>query len=197
MADPNGNPAMKNLSDARLPPAVARRDWLQPLAPRARFTLRGDAAALAAAGSAFGLALSVEPCRAVATATRSALWLGPDEQLLIGLESDTAAIRASLEAALAGLPHSLVDVSHRQTALEISGPNAADILNGASPLDLSLEAFPVGMCTRTLLDKSDIVLWRTRSDAFHIEVWRSFTDYVASLLSEIGREFHPGGDRAA
>jgi sarcosine oxidase, subunit gamma len=196
MADPIGNPAPRNLSERRLPPPVARRDWLQPLAPRARFTLRGGATAQEAAGRAFGLPLPTEPCRSSAGGTRAALWLGPDEQLLIGLESDTAALRTALEAALAGIPHSLVDVSHRQTALEISGPHAADILNGASPLDLSIETFPVGMCTRTVLDKSDIVLWRTRSDAFHIEVWRSFTDYVASLLGEIGREFHAGGDPA-
>jgi sarcosine oxidase subunit gamma len=73
--------------------------------------------------------------------------------------------------------------------LEIAGADAERHLNGGCPLDLDLQSFPVGMCTRTLLDKSDIVLWRTHEDVFHIEVWRSFTDYVAALLSEIAREF--------
>jgi sarcosine oxidase, subunit gamma len=55
---------------------------------------------------------------------------------------------------------------------------------------LDLGEFPVGMCTRTVLAKADIVLWRIRDDAFHLEVWRSFAGYVTGLLSEIAREFH-------
>jgi heterotetrameric sarcosine oxidase gamma subunit len=34
-------------------------------------------------------------------------------------------------------------------------------------------------------------LWRTREDAFHLEVWRSFADYVGGLLHEIAGEFNP------
>jgi sarcosine oxidase subunit gamma len=78
-----------------------------------------------------------------------------------------------------------VDISHRQFALEVSGPNAATILNGACPLDLDVSEFPVGMCTRTVLAKADIVLWRKREDVFHLEVWRSFAGYVSGILTEI------------
>jgi len=46
----------------------------------------------------------------------------------------------------------------------------------------------VGMCTRTVLGKADIVLWRTGPDSFHVEVWRSFADYVARFLTEAARE---------
>jgi len=45
------------------------------------------------------------------------------------------------------------------------------------------------MCTRTVFAKAEIVLWRTAPDAFRIEVWRSFTDYVARLLGEAAREY--------
>ena len=64
------------------------------------------------------------------------------------------------------------------------------MLSGACPLDLDLRAFPVGMCTRTVLAKADIVLWRTGQDTFHLEVWRSFAAYVSGLLGEIAREFY-------
>jgi sarcosine oxidase subunit gamma len=43
---------------------------------------------------------------------------------------------------------------------------------------LGLIAFPIGMCTRTLFGKAEIVLWRTGEAQFHIEVWRSFAGYV-------------------
>ena len=65
------------------------------------------------------------------------------------------------------------------------------MLNAGCPLDLDLAEFPVGMCTRTVFAKADIVLWRTRADAFHLEVWRSFAGYVAGLLAEIATEFYP------
>ena len=94
-----------------------------------------------------------------------------------------------LERALSSYPHSLVDVSHRQVALEISGSQAATILAGACPLDLDLGQFPVNMCTRTVLAKAEIVLWRTAPEVFHLEVWRSFLSYTQDLLNELGREF--------
>jgi sarcosine oxidase subunit gamma len=56
-------------------------------------------------------------------------------------------------------------------------------------LDLDVRAFAVGMCTRTVFAKAEIVLWRTAADVFRLEVWRSFTDYVASFLDEVVREY--------
>jgi sarcosine oxidase subunit gamma len=56
---------------------------------------------------------------------------------------------------------------------------------------LDLSAFPVGMCTRTVFAKADIVLWRTTETVFHVEVWRSFAGYVTGLMSEIAAEFYP------
>jgi sarcosine oxidase, subunit gamma len=38
------------------------------------------------------------------------------------------------------------------------------------------------MCTRTMYDKAEIVLWRRAPDRFHLEVWRSFARYVEGLL---------------
>jgi sarcosine oxidase subunit gamma len=82
-------------------------------------------------------------------------------------------------------------VSHRQFALEVSGPHAEVILRGACPLDLDISGFPVGACTRTVLAKADITLWRTAEHTFHVEVWRSFAGYVGGLIIEIARELYP------
>ena len=56
-------------------------------------------------------------------------------------------------------------------------------------LDLDLAAYPVGMCSRTLFAKAEIVLWRTGENVFHIEVWRSFADYLWRYLVQAGVEF--------
>ena len=167
----------------RRPPAMAPTDWLKPLPPAGRWVLHGAPAARALAAPAWGVAFSEEACRAVVAGPRATLWLGADGE-------SHAAVAPSLERALAAEPHALVDVSHRQFALEISGPHAATLLSAACPLDLDLRAFPVGMCTRTVLAKADIVLWRTGQTTFHLEAWRSFAAYVSGLLGEIAHEFY-------
>jgi sarcosine oxidase, subunit gamma len=163
-------------------------DWLRTLPPATRFILQGGPAARAAVGEAFGVPLAESPCRANSADNRAALWLGPDERLLLGPAGDTQILAAGLEAALSGIAHSLVDVSQRQVAMQLRGPHACAILGSGCPLDLDLTEFPAGMCTRTLFGKADIVLWRTGDAEFHLEVWRSFSDYVLGCLQEAARD---------
>ena len=170
----------------RRAPQITACALVRTLPPATRYILRGGPQGMTAAGTALGLTISQAACRAATNGSVAALWLGPDEQLLIGPES--ADLAATLQPALRSLSHSLVEVSHRQIALEISGPHATNVLNAGCPLDLDLSAFPVGMCTRTVLTKAEIVLWRTDETVFHVEVWRSFASYVTELLAEIARE---------
>src|ERR1700722_7625217 len=113
-----------------------------------RLSLRGGPQVLAAASDAFSLSLPLEPCRAAEGDARAALWLGPDEQLLLVQQSDWDETLLALTRRLAGLPHSLVDISQRQVALQVAVPHVADILSAGCPLDLHPDAFPIGMCTR-------------------------------------------------
>lgn len=159
---------------------------LHMLTPAARFILQGGTAARRAAGGAFGVELPEEACRANAAGDRAALWLGPDEHLLLAPAGDAAAVAARLASALAGIPHSLVDVSQRQVAMRVSGSDASELLNSGCPLDLDVAAFPPGMCTRTLIGKAEAVLWRKAAAEYHLEVWRSFAGYVVDWLREAG-----------
>jgi sarcosine oxidase, subunit gamma len=147
-----------------------------------RLILRGGQQVAAAAAETLGFGLPVQACRAAVSVGRAALWLGPDEWLVLAPKSDTVA--HDLAQALQGQAHSLVDVSHRQVAIRISGPAAASLLNAGCPLDLHVDVFPVGTCTRTLLGKTAIVLWRRKEDSFHIEVARSFARYLRDFLGE-------------
>jgi sarcosine oxidase subunit gamma len=145
-----------------------------------RWILRGAAET---AGSAFGLDLPTRINCATTGSDRAALKLGPDEWLLLA-EADCP----GLAPALAGLPLSLVEISDRQVTIPLIGPGAALILNAVMPLDLHLDAFPVGMATRTVFERADIMLWRTGEQAFHIEAGRSFAPYVEGLIALIASE---------
>lgn len=130
----------------------------------ARFILRGAAPP--------GTAMN----RATATGAGTLLMLGPDEWLLIAPDGTPC-------------PDGAIDISHRNAAIAIAGPFAVPTLNGFVALDLDEAAFPVGMCTRTLLGKAEIVLWRTEAEEFRLEITRSFAPYVWACLEEGRREF--------
>jgi len=162
--------------------------WLELPGPAARFIFRGSAAARAGAGQTFGVALPETACRAATDGARAALWLGPDEHLLLAPDGEVELIEASLARALQGHAYSLVDVSHRQVGIGLHGPRAEWLLESQCPLPLNLRDFPTGMCTRTVFGKAEIVLWRPAEQVFRLEVWRSFATYAVELLREIDRE---------
>lgn len=157
---------------------------LKVLEPASRMSLRARPAAIAALSKALGIALPEKPKTSAAKAGRTVLWLGPDEWLVIDeAGGDLIADCASVK----GL-HSAVDASHRNVGIAVVGPNAAATINAGCPQDLSLAAFPVGAVSRTVLGKVEMVLLRTGEEAFRVECWRSFSDYVWGFMSEAARD---------
>ncbi|KRB51844.1 sarcosine oxidase subunit gamma [Rhizobium sp. Root708] len=150
-------------------------------APNAtRVALRAPAESLKALSSALGVTVPNAPKTSGRKGGRSSLWLGPDEWLVIDESgADLMSALAKAEAL-----HSATDVSHRNVAIIVSGPGAENAISAGCAQDLSLEAFPVGACSRTLFGKAEIVLFRTEDDTFRVECWRSFADFVFGLLAE-------------
>ncbi len=170
-----------------LPPlaALARRgplDRASPVPgvtlapPMRRVALHGDMSFYA------GIPLPRTPLRAALSDETAILWLGPEEWLVLAPACDNVVPGNG----------SVVDVSHRQVGLHIEGYRAETLLNAACPLDLDLDAFPVGACTRTVFGKAQITLWRRDAALFHLEVARSFAGYVHALLREAALEFGAG-----
>ena len=182
---------MADMSSAtRLHPLRADRQSgrtvsVTPAGDATRISLRARPDAVAKLSRLLGLSLPTRPkSTAVAKDERAALWLGPDEWLLIdGPDSDVAAVLAR-----AGVLHSAVDVSHRNVGIIVSGEGADRTISGGCPQDLSLAAFPVGAASRTVLGKIEVIVWRTGEDSFRIECWRSFSEYAYSFLQESAKD---------
>ncbi|MER8463567.1 sarcosine oxidase subunit gamma [Mesorhizobium sp. M1409] len=171
-------------------PALAGRSTtstgvkVEVLPPAERISLRAPEASLAALSKALGVTLPKKPKTSASKGGRTALWLGPDEWLVIDeAGKDPLADRAGVSAL-----HSAVGISHRNVAIAVTGTGAAATINAGCPQDLSFDAFPVGSASRTILGKTEIVLLRTAPDAFRVECWRSFSDYVFTFLSEGSRD---------
>ncbi|WP_419694659.1 sarcosine oxidase subunit gamma [Mesorhizobium muleiense] len=160
---------------------------LAVLPPAQRISLRAPDVSVAALSKALGVNLPRKPKTSAANAGRTALWLGPDEWLVI----DEVGKEPLADCAEVTVLHSAVGISHRNVAISVIGPAAAATINSGCPQDLSLDVFPVGAASRTILGKAEIVLLRLAADAFRVECWRSFSDYVFTFLSEAA------GDAAA
>lgn len=157
---------------------------LTPAKPARRISLRARRDGVAALSPALGLELPTKPKTSATANGRSALWLGPDEWLVI---DETEGGEPQADLAGVSVLHSAVDISHRSAAIIVSGAKAADVINAGCPQDLGLQAFPVGACSRTVLGKIEIVLLRTAPNTFRVECWRSFADYAFSYLSDAAR----------
>ena len=169
-------------------PAFAGREFsadgvkIAVLAPSHRLALRAPDKSLAALSKALGVKLPSSPKSSVSKGSRTALWLGPDEWLVI----DDGANDPLEDCARVKVLHSAVGVSHRNVGISVSGPAAAATVNAGCPQDLSLGVFPVGACSRTILGKVEIVLLRTGKESFRVECWRSFSEYVLGFLEQAG-----------
>ncbi|MCG7504823.1 sarcosine oxidase subunit gamma [Mesorhizobium retamae] len=178
------------ISQAERHPALAGRNasaahvTLSVLEPAERVSLRAPEASLAALSKALGLTLPKKPKTSASKDGRFALWLGPDEWLVI----DEAAGDPLGDCGKVKQLHSAVGVSHRNVAIGVTGPGVEATLSAGCPQDLSLTAFPVGACSRTIFGKVEVVLYRTAEDTFRVECWRSFSDYVFTFLSEAARD---------
>ncbi len=162
---------------------------LQPFDSFERVSLRAEEAAIEGIGQALGLALPREPRTSVTLelselGNLSILWIGPDEWLVVA--PDGTDIEEKINSVTSGL-YSAVAINHRNTSITVSGVNAMLALNAGCPQDLSIDAFQAGSCARTIIGKAEVVLWRISENTFHVECWRSFSDYVWKYLVSSAR----------
>ena len=113
------------------------------------------------------VSLRGEPPMPPNTVAGDALWLGPDEWLVLGgREEDYPDAWAA------------VDVSANRVCLELSGEGAAEVLARGCTLDLHLSVFPLGSCAQTLLARAQVILYRTDEHVFRLLARPSLADYL-------------------
>lgn len=155
-----------------------------PAPDASRLSLRARPDAVAALSKALGVDLPVKPKTSASKGSRTAMWIGPDEWLIL----DEAGKDLVAESAMSKVLHSAVDISQRNTAAIVTGVNAEATLSAGCPQNLSDKAFPVGAVSRTLLGKVEVIIHRVKPQTFRVEVWRSFADYAFTYLSDAARD---------
>jgi sarcosine oxidase subunit gamma len=158
---------------------------LRELPPPLLLNLRGDAGAEAfglAVASVLGIAPPIEPSTVATIGEIGVLWLGPDEWLVTApVEKGELAVQ--LEAALAGMHCSLIDVSHGRVVLDLEGIHARTVLAQAMSLDLRPRVFGPGRCAQTPLARIPVILQQIdTTPRLRIFVRASFAPYVTEWL---------------
>lgn len=154
----------------------------------AQINLRADPSAsgvMQRLASALGFALPVEPNTSAGGAEQLALWLGPDEWLLLGAPGAEASLETRCRAALGSDIGSVVDVSANRTTLELWGPAARSVLETGCAIDLHPRAFGPGRCAQTQLARTGVILHQLTSEPrYRLLVRPSFSAYLASWLRD-------------
>jgi sarcosine oxidase subunit gamma len=114
--------------------------------------------------------------------TRGALWLGPDEWLVVGLPGTAAATIDEFEAALSDSHHAVVDVSANRAVIELRGVDRLELLASGCSLDLDpLGGWVPGVCAQTLFARTQVIL-QEMEGATRLFVRPSFAHYVVDRL---------------
>ena len=136
--------------------------------------------------TAASLGFPIAPNTATTTGDRDVLWLSPDEWLVVGAPGAAGAIADDLGRSLAGLHHSVVDVSANRAAIDLAGPSRHDLLSSACPIDLHPRSWGDGRCAQSVFGAAQILL-HEREGATRLFVRPSFADYVVDLLLAASR----------
>ena len=159
---------------------------VQPL--RGMVTLRADLSDAAVAGAVKTAVGSDMPD--VRKATETALWMSPDELLLLTPYGEAGVAVDKLTEALSGVHHLAVDVSDARTMFKLEGDAAREVLAKGAPVDLARDQFSIGDLRRTRISHVAAAFWQSGEspDVFEIICFRSYASYLWEWLEESSRE---------
>ncbi|MEM9783768.1 MAG: sarcosine oxidase subunit gamma family protein [Pseudomonadota bacterium] len=116
----------------------------------------------------------------------TAVWMAPDEVLLMLPEGRAAELSFALDAALAGTVALALDMSDARAVFRLDGARWREVVAKGAPVDLRPAAFPAGRARRTHLGQVAVAFWADPADAAQVTLvcFRSVADDVSAWLAE-------------
>ena len=153
-------------------------------------TLKADLAGAAVAeavATAVGTAVPA-PLTAVFDGARGAVWMAPDELLLLAPLAEAPVMAETLERQLEARHALVADMSHARSLIRLTGSAAPEVLAKGAPVDLREAAFPVGRARRTHLAEIAVGLWHRAPEVWEIACFRSYSRHLWAWLLASGSE---------
>jgi len=148
-----------------------------------------DAAILSSMKSVLGLNLEMVPNTMVNDNGKFALWLGPDERLVILPKDQLITAGMNLERELQGIHYSAVDLSSGQVILNLKGEEVLNILSKGCSVDLHQKYFKAGQCVQTSIDKINVICFPLENNHIRVIVRRSYSEALIEWLKDASIEF--------
>ena len=132
-----------------------------------------------------GAALPTVPNRCTFAHDRTAVWLGPDEWLVITPPDE----ETDLAPALLEVCAAVTVTSDQSTVIRVHGPDARHVLSKGCAIDLHPRVFGTGHAAQSHIARVHATLWQINDDpAYEILVGCSFAPYLWAWLQDAGHE---------
>lgn len=173
---------------AQLPAGLHVREL--PFLTQLTLRVRPGTPAAKAVEASLGITLP-GPVRAEMSGDVKALWMGPDEWLLVAPEDRRDDLVAQLRSAIGDEFATVTDVSAQRTTLALSGNLVRRVLAHGCAVDLDPRVTPVGSCLTTVLAQAPItlVVRDEAATAAWLLVRSSFAPYLATWLIDASTEY--------
>jgi sarcosine oxidase subunit gamma len=147
-------------------------------------TLRGDLGSAALAAAVKDLVGTDMPGQRETrlNGERGAVWMSPDELLLLVPHGAAEAGVEALSRALGGEHHLATNVSDARVVFTVTGEGAREVLGKLTPADLHPDAFGPGQVRRTRLAQVPAAFWMRDARSFDVVAFRSVAAYVFDIL---------------
>jgi sarcosine oxidase, subunit gamma len=164
---------------------------MREIADRGMIDLRGlstDRKFMKAAKDVLGLDLPKTPRTTNTWGDMKALWLSPDQWLILCPGDKVQKILAELNAALKGIHSLAVDVSDMRAIIRLEGEHARTTVMKGTSIDLTHGDYPPGTIRRMKFAEVGALLHIIEDDVIEVYVFRSYADYAWEFLLKAGRK---------
>ncbi|MEU6669311.1 sarcosine oxidase subunit gamma family protein [Streptomyces sp. NPDC046727] len=173
---------------AQLPTGVQAKEL--PFLTQLTLRLRPGSPAAQAVEASLGITLP-GPVSAEMSGDVEALWMGPDEWLLVAPDGRQHDLLAQLRSAIGDEFATVTDVSAQRTTLALSGHLVRTVLAQGCAIDLDPRVTPVGSSLNTLLAQAPVtlVVRGEAASSIWLLVRSSFAPYLATWLVDACTEY--------
>lgn len=136
-----------------------------------------------------GLETAVANNKFAATKSRFAVWLSPDETLLLTEAGAEAALTKQILDEAGTSPIAVNDITDALTSLHLKGPAVRAVLAKGCALDLHKDHFVAGDCAQTTFSHAGVTLLAVGEDEMIVICRTSFTEYTVAYLCDAALEY--------
>lgn len=148
-----------------------------------------NTAFLKGAAEKLGVALPTIPCTSEVSGKRKALWMNPNEWIIVAPIEEEEELTVAAQAAGEGFVSMVTVNTDNRIGISIKGVAAGDFLSKGCSLDLHPSAFTVGKTTVTRHAHLPVVLNKVAEDSFEIYIDCAQSRHYWHGLEDAAEEF--------